>query len=99
MTKERIIDKTGRPGESELTRRNFMQLLGAGVLITVTGAGDVAFGQRSRRRGTRTVAARLHIGHDGIITVMTGKVEVGQGSRAQITQAVAEELRTGFGKN
>ncbi len=98
MTKDRVINKANKPGESELTRRNFMQLLGAGVLITVTGAGDVAFGQRSRRRGTRTVAARLHIGHDGIITVMTGKVEVGQGSRAQITQAVAEELHTGIGQ-
>ena len=39
------------------------------------------------------MAARLHIARDGKITVMTGKVEVGQGSRAQITQAAAEELR------
>jgi CO/xanthine dehydrogenase Mo-binding subunit len=36
--------------------------------------------------------ARLHIGADGVITVMTGKVECGQGARAQITQAAAEEL-------
>ena len=33
------------------------------------------------------------IGKDGTITVMTGKVEGGQGSRAEITQAAAEELR------
>src|SRR5439155_12320815 len=39
------------------------------------------------------IAARVHIGQDGTITVMTGKVECGQGSRAEITQAAAEELR------
>src|SRR4051794_10046876 len=43
--------------------------------------------------GAKNLAARLHIGKDGIITVMTGKVEAGQGSRAEITQAAAEELR------
>ncbi|HEY3147870.1 MAG TPA: molybdopterin cofactor-binding domain-containing protein, partial [Dongiaceae bacterium] len=37
--------------------------------------------------------ARLHIAKDGVITVMTGKVEAGQGARAEITQAAAEELR------
>ena len=30
---------------------------------------------------------------DGVITVLTSKVEVGQGSRTQLTQAAAEELR------
>src|SRR4029078_13289120 len=39
------------------------------------------------------VAARLHIGKDGIITVFTGNVEAGQGARAELTQAAAEELR------
>jgi isoquinoline 1-oxidoreductase len=76
----------------ELGRRTFMQILGAGLLVTV--AGETAPGQRRRRRGgSQTVAARLHIARTGKITVMTGKVEVGQGSRAQITQAAAEELR------
>ncbi len=74
--------------EVELSRRSFVQLLGAGLLITVTEG--VSFG---RRRQSITVAARLHINKDGTITVMTGKVEEGQGSRAQLTQAAAEELR------
>ena len=39
------------------------------------------------------MSARLHIGKDGTITVLTGKVEMGQGSRAELTQAAAEELR------
>jgi isoquinoline 1-oxidoreductase len=35
----------------------------------------------------------LHIGKDGVITILTGKVELGQGARAELTQAAAEELR------
>ena len=79
--------------EFELSRRSFVKLLGAGLLITVTEG--VSFGRRSGGRSRRsiTVAARLHINKDGTITVMTGKVEEGQGARAQLTQAAAEELR------
>src|SRR5262249_27996892 len=43
--------------------------------------------------GPTTFAARLHIGKDGKITVFTGKVEGGQGARAELSQAAAEELR------
>ena len=77
----------------QVSRRGFLQLLGAGLLITV--AEGLSFGERggtgARRAGT--VSARVHIDQDGRITVMTGKVEIGQGSRAQLTQAAAEELR------
>jgi isoquinoline 1-oxidoreductase len=79
------------------TRRTVVQVLGAGLLIVV--AADGASGQARRGGGRggspapRNVAARVHIGADGSITVLTGKVEGGQGSRAEITQAAAEELR------
>ncbi|MGD8501426.1 MAG: molybdopterin-dependent oxidoreductase, partial [Phycisphaerales bacterium] len=76
-----------------LSRRAFVQLLGTGLLITVTEG--ISLGQRGRSRGAATVAARLHLNRDGTITVMTGKVEEGQGPRAQLTQAAAEELRVG----
>jgi CO/xanthine dehydrogenase Mo-binding subunit len=81
--------------EFDLDRRSFVKLLGAGLLISTTGG--LSFGQRAAAgRGRRgNLAARLHLGQDGRITVMTGKVEVGQGSRAQLTQAAAEELRVG----
>jgi isoquinoline 1-oxidoreductase beta subunit len=81
-----------RTGSVELSRREVLQLLGAGLLVTVTGGPARAQRAPSRRSGAGNVAARLHIAADGTITVMTGKVEVGQGSRAQITQAAAEEL-------
>ena len=90
-------------GQSELSRRGFVQALGAGVLIAVSADGLLA--QERPRRGGRgggngfmgsgasNLSARIHIGQDGSITVMTGKVEAGQGARAELTQAAAEELR------
>src|SRR4030042_342760 len=78
--------------EFVMSRRSFVKLLGAGLLITVTDGISFAR-QAGRSRESTTVAARLHINKDGTITVMTGKVEEGQGARAQLTQAAAEELR------
>src|SRR5262249_54136347 len=43
--------------------------------------------------GPVPINARLHIGKDGAITVFAGKVEGGQGARAELTEAAAEELR------
>lgn len=77
-----------------LNRRSFVQILGAGLLFVVS-APALAQQRGGGRgpRGPRNISARLHIGKDGVITVMTGKVEAGQGSRAEFTQAAAEELR------
>jgi hypothetical protein len=69
MTKN-ILDKTVEPqqsepsdeprGEFELSRRSFIKLLGAGLLITVTEG--VSLGRRGgRSRQSISVAARLHI--------------------------------------
>jgi isoquinoline 1-oxidoreductase len=87
-----------------LTRRQMVQLLGAGLLIAVADIPAVGQPPQGRRGGRgrgggggrpTTLAARLHLGKDGNITVLTGKVECGQGSRAELTQAAAEELRVG----
>lgn len=90
----------------ELTRRELLTLLGAGLLVAIIGDDEAeaqtpAPGAGERRdqrpvvpnRPAQTVATRLHLSPDGTITVMSGKVEGGQGVRAQITQAAAEELR------
>ena len=66
-----------------------------------TVAVPAAYGQRAGRGGGRasaSLAQRLHIGADGRITVFTSKVEVGQGSRTQLTQAAAEELHVAVGR-
>jgi isoquinoline 1-oxidoreductase len=78
-----------------LKRRAFVQLLGAGLLVAVSAAPALAQrrGGRGGGGGARSIAARVHLGKDGTITVMTGKVEGGQGARAELSEAAAEELR------
>jgi isoquinoline 1-oxidoreductase len=82
------------PYDFGITRRGFVQVLGAGLLITVS-AGTVLGQRRGGPGGGRpvNVSARIHIAKDGKITVLTGKVEEGQGARTELTQAAAEELR------
>jgi isoquinoline 1-oxidoreductase len=72
------------------TRRGFLGSLGAGFVVAA--AVDRASGSEKDDLGP-VVGARLHVGEDGIVTVFSSKVEVGQGSRAQLGQAAAEELR------
>lgn len=80
-----------------LKRRCFVQILGATLMVAV---GSPALGQaqrnpgRGRSGGTpRNLSARIHVEQDGRFTVYTGKVEGGQGARAELSQAAAEELR------
>ena len=73
----------------DFSRRDFLGVTGAGLLILATD-GDAA-AQNTREKDS--VSARLHIANDGAITILTSKVEVGQGSRTQLAQAAAEELR------
>src|SRR5690606_39100426 len=74
-----------------ISRRGFLQSLGAGLLL-VAGVPALAE-QRRGQQSPATIDTRIHIGEDGAVTVMTGKVEMGQGARAQLTAAAAEELR------
>ena len=76
------------------SRRTFVQLLSTGLFVAVNVAPALAQRRGGSFGGTRirNIAARIHIGKDGIITVMAGKVEIGQGARAELTQAAAEEL-------
>ncbi len=54
------------------------------------------FAQRNEGRGgprrAPNLGARIHLAKDGPITVLAGKVEGGQGARAELTLAAAEEL-------
>jgi isoquinoline 1-oxidoreductase len=82
----------------ELPRREFVQMLGAGIVVSVVAGA--AFAQRRGRRGggfqggpPPALEARIHIGENGKITVLSGKVEAGQGARTQLAMAAAEELR------
>ncbi|HKB92143.1 MAG TPA: molybdopterin cofactor-binding domain-containing protein, partial [Opitutaceae bacterium] len=88
-----------------MARRDFFKVLGSGVMILLVL--DRALAQEesggTRRRGggssrrPQELAAWLHIGEDGTVTVFTGKVEVGQNIRTSLTQVVAEELHAPIG--
>ncbi|MFZ0433840.1 MAG: molybdopterin cofactor-binding domain-containing protein [Candidatus Acidiferrales bacterium] len=88
----------------ETDRREFFKFLGAGLLVVmVTKNGQAT--QESGSRGAadreslpKDIAAWLHIGENGSVTVYTGKVEVGQNIRTSLSQAVAEELHYPIGK-
>jgi nicotinate dehydrogenase subunit B len=81
-------------------RRDFLKLLGGGlvVLVALPGASAQESGGGGRGRGgaatPQDIGAWLHIAESGAITAYTGKVEMGQNIRTSLTQAVAEELRT-----
>ncbi len=84
-----------------LDRRSFVQVLGGGVLITVVGTPML--GQRRRRGGggffggpPAPLSARFHFADDSTITVLSGKVDGGQGARCELALAAAEELRVPF---
>jgi CO/xanthine dehydrogenase Mo-binding subunit len=80
--------------EFSCDRREFLELVGAGLMILVLA--PEAEGQRRGGFGApanTTLGARLHIGENGAITLLTGKIEEGQGARTELALAAAEELR------
>ena len=75
---------------STVNRREFLEIAGAGLLIVA--AAPLSDGQRGGG-GAGTLEARLHIGEDGFITILSGKIEEGQGALTELAMAAAEELR------
>ncbi len=82
----------------DLERRDFFKLLGGGLLLLLALENPGEAQESGRGRGShempQNIAAWLHIGEDGAVTVFTGKTEVGQNIRTSLAQAVADELRT-----
>jgi nicotinate dehydrogenase subunit B len=85
-----------------LARREFLKMLGGGILVMISLHEAPAFQESGGRRGggrgrggpvPQEVGAWLHIGEDGMVTAYTGKTEVGQNIRTSLAQAVADELR------
>lgn len=81
----------------EVGRRDFMKLLGGGLFIYfqlgefLTG---VAAEAEQRRSLPTNYNAFLHIGENGTVTCLTGKIEMGQGIITSFPQMVADELDT-----
>ncbi|MBX6366078.1 MAG: molybdopterin-dependent oxidoreductase, partial [Gemmatimonadetes bacterium] len=85
----------------DLSRRDFLSALGGGIAVLCLGGGtralpaelDASHVFGAPLEADDVVSAWLHIAADGAVTVFTGKVEVGQGARTSLAQAVADELR------
>jgi len=59
------------------------------------GAQETAPGHRSfhNEELPKDISAWLHVGEDGSVTGFTGKAEIGQNIRTELTQTIADELR------
>lgn len=82
----------------DLRRRDFFKVIGAGMAIfnvtpAMIGAQESGRGGRRNEEQPKVISSWLHIGGDGLVTVFTGKVEVGQNTRTTLAQSVADELR------
>jgi isoquinoline 1-oxidoreductase len=83
-----------------MNRRDFFAVLGGGVVVMLVDdvyAQETGGGRGGPRAVPQNLSAWLHIGETGLVTVYSGKVEVGQNARTSLTQAVAEELRAPVG--
>lgn len=79
-----------------LKRRNFLKLLGSGIIILFS-LDSSAFQEIIKRRGFLEISAYdltsfLRIGEDGRVTCLTGKIEMGQGVITSLSQIIADEL-------
>ncbi len=78
-----------------LGRRDFMKLVGGGVVIAVSLGEASALQESGRRRSIsypEDFNAYLRIGEDGRVTCYTGKIEMGQGPITSLPQMLADEL-------
>ncbi len=73
-----------------LDRRTFCKLLGGGIVVLVTTKPAELFAQR--RGYPEDLNAYLRIDENGLVTVFSGKIEMGQGVHTSLAQMAAEEL-------
>jgi CO/xanthine dehydrogenase Mo-binding subunit len=92
-----VGDRTATGETSAINRRELLHSLGVGVLFTVASrrasASTESKVSSEHEKPRPALSTRLHIAEDGTITLLTGKVECGQGIRTTLTQVAAEELR------
>jgi isoquinoline 1-oxidoreductase len=76
-----------------LDRREFLKLMGGGIVIFFAVGDSLWLQERRRRRGyPEDFNAYLRIGEDGRVSCFSGKIEMGQGVHTSLAQMLAEEL-------
>jgi nicotinate dehydrogenase subunit B len=79
--------------EHSLHRRDFIRLLGGGIIVLFNADLSDLLGQEARTRGYPTdFNAYLRIAGDGRVTIYSGKIEMGQGVVTSLAQMAADEL-------
>ena len=74
-----------------LDRRDFIRLLGGGIIVLFNADLSDLLGQEARTSGTPTdFNAYLRIAGDGRVTIYSGKIEMGQGIVTSLAQMAAE---------
>jgi nicotinate dehydrogenase subunit B len=77
-----------------LSRREFIKLMGGGIIILLS-VGDPSWIEAQRRRGQALpddFNAFLRIGEDGRVSCFTGKIEMGQGVVTSLAMELSDEL-------
>src|SRR5512137_1933039 len=72
-----------------LDRRDFLKLIGGGIIVLFTCDATDLFGQASYPTDFN---AYLRIAEDGKVTLFSGKIEMGQGVITSLAQEAADEL-------
>ncbi len=81
------------PTGHSLRRRDFIKLLGGGIIVLFNADLSDLLAQEARTRGYPTdFNAYLRIAADGRVTVYSGKIEMGQGVVTSLAQMAADEL-------
>ena len=84
--------------QPKVERRDFLKLLGGGIVVFIALGDTTALAEQRQRRGYPTdFNAYLRIDEDGKVTFFSGKIEMGQGVMTSLAQTVAEELRVDVG--
>ena len=85
------------PTTFPVDRRDFVKLTATGLVVLFGLRPALAVQEQGRRQGyPEDLNAYLHIGKDGRVTCMVGKVELGQGPMTALAQLLADELDVPF---
>lgn len=96
MIENQHVYQPGRKAQyGYLNRRKFFKIFGGGLAVIFVSDDllSIAADSPSVRIPEHQIGAWVHIGEDGVVSVFTGKTEVGQNIRTSLAQVVAEELR------
>ncbi len=84
-----------------MNRRKFFSVLGSGIAISFTVVNSIRaelIDNKDTKDSEDLISAWIHVGETGLVTVYTGKAEVGQNIRTSLAQIVADELDVPFNK-